>query len=80
MKIKILYFAELRDALGMSEEDWETRATSIGALASELATGHDAIRVRLPSLRFARNEAFASNDDAISEGDVVAVIPPVAGG
>lgn len=80
MKITILYFAELRDALGKSEEEVETRAASIGALAAELAARHDAIRVRLGSIRFARNEAFATHDDAIAGGDVVALLPPVAGG
>lgn len=80
MKIKILYFAELRDALGMSEEDVETNAASIGALASELAARHDAIRARLAFLRFARNEAFASNEETIAGGDVIALLPPVAGG
>lgn len=80
MKIKILYFAELRDAIGKGEEDVETGATSIGALASELAARHEAIRARLGSIRFAKNEAFASNDEAITGGDVVALLPPVAGG
>ncbi len=80
MKIKLLYFAELRDALGRSEEELETHATSIAALASELAARHDAIRARLGSIRFARNEAFASREDAIEGGDVIALLPPVAGG
>jgi molybdopterin converting factor small subunit len=31
-------------------------------------------------IRFARNEEFARNDDALADGDVVALIPPVAGG
>ncbi len=31
-------------------------------------------------IRFARNEEFARLADAITDGDVVALIPPVAGG
>ena len=80
MKIKILYFAELRDALGTSEEEFETAATSIGALAAELAARHAAIRARLGSIRFAKNEAFATHEETIAADDVVALLPPVAGG
>jgi molybdopterin converting factor small subunit len=31
-------------------------------------------------VRFARNEEFAQNADVLADGDVVALIPPVAGG
>ena len=34
----------------------------------------------IASVRLARNETFATNDERIEEGDVVALIPPVAGG
>ena len=80
VKIKVLYFAELRDALGKSEEEMSTSADSIGALASELASRYDAIRVRMSSVRFAKNESFASREDALEEGDTIALLPPVAGG
>jgi molybdopterin converting factor small subunit len=31
-------------------------------------------------VRLARNEEFARDEDPISDGDVIALIPPVAGG
>jgi molybdopterin converting factor small subunit len=31
-------------------------------------------------VRIARNEAFAGDDEPVQDGDVVALIPPVAGG
>jgi molybdopterin converting factor small subunit len=31
-------------------------------------------------VRIARNEAFAEPSEALAEGDVLALIPPVAGG
>jgi molybdopterin converting factor small subunit len=31
-------------------------------------------------VRLARNETFATNDEALEDGDVIALIPPVAGG
>jgi molybdopterin converting factor small subunit len=31
-------------------------------------------------VRLARNETFATNDERLEEGDVIALIPPIAGG
>jgi molybdopterin converting factor small subunit len=49
-------------------------------LVGYLAQLYPALRDNLASVRFARNEAFASLSEPIAEGDTVAVIPPVAGG
>jgi molybdopterin converting factor small subunit len=34
----------------------------------------------MASVRIARNELFARDDEALQDGDVLALIPPVAGG
>jgi molybdopterin converting factor small subunit len=39
-----------------------------------------ALAGRLSAVRFARNEVFARLEDELADGDVVAVVPPVAGG
>jgi molybdopterin converting factor subunit 1 len=80
--VRILYFAALRDAVGMSEElvTLPDGVRSVGDLASYLAARHRAYAERRSHVRIARNEAFASEDEAIHEGDVIALIPPVAGG
>jgi len=80
MKIRILYFAAVAELVGRREEEREVAAETVGALAAELERAHEALRGRLGKVRFAVNEAFADHDDRLSEGDVVAVIPPVAGG
>jgi len=78
----VLYFAGLRDAVGLSEESLELPpgVTTVGALADYLATRHEAYAARRAHVRIARNEAFATDDELLAEGDVVALIPPVAGG
>jgi molybdopterin converting factor small subunit len=53
---------------------------TVGDFARWLETNRPALAGRLVAVRFARNEAFASNTDAIHDGDVIALIPPVAGG
>ena len=82
MTVKLLYFAALRDLLGRSEETLTLPAsvTTVRALAEHLSARAPALGERMGHVRIARNEAFASPDEALAEGDVIALIPPVAGG
>ena len=82
MKLTVLYFAAVRDLVGQDEEVLEVppSVTTIAALALHLASVHPPLEGRLGYVRFARNEEFAANDDALAEGDTIALIPPVAGG
>jgi molybdopterin converting factor small subunit len=41
---------------------------------------HPPLAGRLGPVRFARNEEFVEADALLAAGDVVAVLPPVAGG
>jgi molybdopterin converting factor subunit 1 len=82
--VRVLYFAGLRDALGLSEETVELppppASMTVGDLCAHLAERHRAYAERRDHVRVARNEAFADASEALAEGDVVAMIPPVAGG
>lgn len=82
MTLRVLYFAGLRDAVGLAEETVEVPdgVRTVGALCDHLAQRHRAYAERRAFVRVARNEAFASGDEAIADGDVIALIPPVAGG
>jgi molybdopterin converting factor small subunit len=53
---------------------------TVAALGDHLAAIHPALVGRLGSVRFARNEEFADGSDRLAPGDVIALIPPVAGG
>jgi molybdopterin synthase sulfur carrier subunit len=81
-RVCVLYFAGLRDAVGLSEESLTLPAGvgTVGELADHLAARHRGYAERREHVRIARNEAFANPDEAIEEGDVIALIPPVAGG
>ena len=78
--LEILYFAAVRELVGLDRETRDSAAGTVAELARELEAAHPALRGRLGQVRFAVNEAFAEDDGALSEGDVVALIPPVAGG
>ena len=82
MKVKVLYFAAVRDLVGAPEENVElpSHVNSIARLAEHLASLHSELAGRPENVRFARNEEFAKNSDAIFDGDTVALVPPVAGG
>jgi molybdopterin converting factor subunit 1 len=80
--IRILYFAAVRDLVGMAEETIELpgEARSVAELAAHLELLHPELAGRLGSVRLAVNEQFAGAADPVRPGDVVALIPPVAGG
>jgi len=82
MTVRILYFAGLRDAVGVAEESLELPedVRTVGALARLLASRHRPFAERRAHVRIARNETFAGDDEPVAAGDVIALIPPVAGG
>ena len=73
------YFAILREQRGLTKETLQTEATTPGALYAELKDRH---RFTLPGdrIRAAVNGEFVASTDALSDGDEVVFIPPVAGG
>ncbi|MDQ3037987.1 MAG: molybdopterin converting factor subunit 1 [Myxococcota bacterium] len=82
MRVRVLYFAALRELAGRAEESLELPAEvrTVDALRPLLEARVPALAGRLGSVRFARNEAFAEGGEALEDDDVIALIPPVAGG
>jgi molybdopterin synthase catalytic subunit len=80
--VRILYFAVLRDLVGLEHEDatLPPEVRSVRALGPWLEARHPALEGRLGAVRFAVDEAFADPGAPLHEGAVVALIPPVAGG
>jgi molybdopterin synthase sulfur carrier subunit len=78
----VLYFAVVRELVGKDAETLElpVAVTNIRALRTFIESHEPALAGRLASVRSARTEEFAHDDDHLAEGDVVALIPPVAGG
>lgn len=82
MSVKVLYFASLKEALGMSGEAVELPAdvATVGALRDWLvAQGREKL-ASAKNLRCAVNQNMAGLDTAVKEGDEVAFFPPVTGG
>ena len=81
MHIRVRLFAMQRQQLGVRELALEVAdgSTVDGAWAA-LATLHPVLAPAGPTLRFARNAAYADRSDELADGDELALIPPVAGG
>jgi molybdopterin synthase sulfur carrier subunit len=84
MKIKVLYFAALREALGSPGETIELPAgvTTLAGVRTLIAgRGGDWDRLaQMKNLRAAVNQRMAEPDAAVADGDEVAFFPPVTGG
>jgi len=80
VNITVLYFAAVRELVGKDEEKLAFAGGTISDFALFIVERHPPLAGRLASVRFARNETFATSDERIEEGDVIALIPPVAGG
>lgn len=81
MQIRVRYFAVLRERVGSDEEtielpDGSTVATAVDTLGDK----HDAVRKLSGKFQTAVNQAMVPNTTALSDGDELALIPPVAGG
>lgn len=85
MKIRILYFALLRDALGRAQEELEVPedVTTVAGLREWLRGYGEPYATALGNARRVRaavNQEMAEPDDTVKAGDEVAFFPPVTGG
>ncbi len=82
-KLRILYFAWLRERVGRAEEILALPAgiTTVAALRQHLnARGPAYAALAEPTVRVAINQAMAGPMTAVGPGDEVAFFPPVTGG
>ena len=80
--VQVLYFAALADLTGVREEHLELPAQvqTVRDFVRYIEHARPALSGKLVSVRVAINEAFASDSDALNGAQVIALIPPVAGG
>ncbi|MCG3085664.1 molybdopterin converting factor subunit 1 [Anoxybacillus sp. LAT_35] len=76
--IRVLLFAYIKERLGTEEVVFHEQQMTVRQLRERLQHEYDLQTAS--SLMIAINEEFATNDDIIHAGDVVALIPPVSGG
>ena len=82
MSVRVLYFAQLRETLGLGQEDIDLpeAVTTVGGLRDWLAAEGRGPLATTPNLRFAVNQEMARASDPVLDRDEVAFFPPVTGG
>ena len=81
MRVKVRFFAGMRDAVGAGETHLEL---ADGATPDDvwrrLAADHPALQARRPGVAAAVNRRYAAFDTTLADGDEVVFVPPVSGG
>lgn len=85
MKVKVLFFANLREQLGTGAVELELppAVATVGALRSHLrglGASYEVVLGEKKALRIAVNQEMAQASAPIQAGDEVAFFPPVTGG
>ena len=79
--VRVLFFAVVRERLGCdSDELAHSPGLTVGQLLEALEARHPVLASLRSVVKVAVNEDFVAIDRILSDGDVVALIPPVAGG
>jgi molybdopterin converting factor subunit 1 len=82
VEVQVLYFAALRDLTGQSDERLELplEVRTVKDFMAHIERIRPSLAGKLASVRIALDEAFAQDSDALGGVQVIALIPPVAGG
>ena len=81
MQITLLFFATLKDIVGSRQLKVEVHAgATVADLLTQLEESYPRMKDYRPVVLTAINEEYVKQDARISEGDEVALFPPVSGG
>ena len=83
LRVKVRYFASLREALGAVEQVELPEGATLGLLRDRLIAGderHGEALARHKAVRCARNQVMSDEHAPLADGDEVAFFPPVTGG
>lgn len=81
MRVKVLFFGQLRDITGFSETVLELHEkATLQAVFDHFLTQNRGLRELSPSILMARNQEFKPRTEPVEDGDEIAFLPPVSGG
>jgi molybdopterin converting factor subunit 1 len=82
VSVQILYFAALAELAQTSEEHLElpSEVRNVGDFVRFVQRARPALAGKMASVRVALDENFAKDSDDLQGVQVIALIPPVAGG
>ena len=81
LKVRVLFFASYREQAGTGVEMIQLpQESDLGNLIRVVCERHTNIKCPPENIVVAVNEEFRDHSTIITEGDTVALIPPVSGG
>jgi molybdopterin converting factor subunit 1 len=80
MKIRVKFFAILRERAGTAEVTKELAAGTVSDLWKSLQKDYPKLDVPGIRLLYAVNQSYVTPDHQLADGDEVVFIPPVSGG
>lgn len=81
MRIQVLFFGQLKDIIGRATDELDlSPGSSVGTVFDHYASQYPRLREMSASIAIAQNHEFSQRDSALSEGDEIALMPPVSGG
>jgi molybdopterin synthase catalytic subunit len=81
VRVEVVAFAALREALGRSRLELDLPDGATGAeLRSQLASLHPQLHDLIHACRLAQGVEFLEETNSLNEGDEIILIPPVSGG
>jgi len=82
MKLRIRYFASLREAIGCAQEDFDEPVNTVGEVRDVLLARGGAYLClhRNKAVRTALDQAMVNEDTSVHENSELAFFPPVTGG
>ena len=80
--IQVVFFASVREQLGVDQLRWDTNVSDVASLLNELKAQGEPWQAALSQsgLLVAVNQEMSALDAQITDGDEVAFFPPVTGG
>jgi molybdopterin converting factor subunit 1 len=81
MKVRLRFFASVRERLRHAEADWEMpQGATVQDLWQSLSAQYPQLQSLSSSVTFAVNREYVGRDYQLAADDEVAIIPPVSGG
>ena len=81
LRLKVLFFGQLKDIAGRSEDSVELpEGSRVEDVFAHYASAHPRLRELAGSIVVARNQQFTPGTQSVADGDEIAFLPPVSGG
>jgi MoaD family protein len=81
MKVRVQFYAQLRDLAGTREQDFDLpEGATVRDLLSEIYAQQPSLRAHDKSILVGAGVEFADRDYKLKPGEEISIMPPVQGG